>query len=322
MSTYDELRRVIPPDQALACKAVESALLQIKNIFDSTLPLFATATTGLETNKGLALINALTSPLPADVIAYYANTYATGTGLGGTILLADLIGTAAGWVHNTQLPISTSTLSSLANSGALVTLTNNIDGVFTIMQNTIDGDYTVIIDPGPPEIVEITIPPGLPGEGVYSSYDDAFEVGLIPAAYELIADIVAANPSLVAQANSSFQLMCAQLVNEASKLAKVPIVFADITPNIPPTPLVNNLQSYGQDTAEGGSAYILESVSDISTRGGQAIVSTMREGRNLVRLTAAGLDSDIIVSDEGVEIPATLSDGDYTVDQAISRIVY
>ena len=317
MSTYSQLKKIIPSDQALANKAIEASLQQVKNIFDAALPILSIAIYNLESNKGLPLINALTVALPADVAAFYS-TYATGTGTDGTLLLADVIGTAAGWVHNTELPIATSVVSTLTAAGALTSLTNSTTGVYTVMQNTNAGLYTTDISPG---VISIDIPIGLPGAGTYESYDDAYNQGLIPAAYGLIAAIVAANTVVVAQSTVAFSIMAAQLVRENTNLAHVPISFSQVTPGIPPLPLVDNLKSYGLDGAKGGAAYLLEALATMATRGGQAVVSTMREGRNLARLSEAGIVTDILVSDVGLEPPAPLSSGNYTVDQAIAQII-
>ena len=37
MSTYSQLSQIIPPDQALASKALQAGLQQVKNIFDTKL---------------------------------------------------------------------------------------------------------------------------------------------------------------------------------------------------------------------------------------------------------------------------------------------
>jgi hypothetical protein len=99
------------------------------------------ASVELETNKGLNLLNALTSPLPQEVSDYFTNNYATGTGENGTFLVADVIGSAAGWVVTGNITNATATLTSLTSAGALNTLTNGTNGVFTVMQNAIDGVY-------------------------------------------------------------------------------------------------------------------------------------------------------------------------------------
>lgn len=317
-NTYYQLRNIIPSDQALANKALQAGLQQVKQIFNSTSGSTGLATVGLESNKGLNLINGLTSPLPEEVSNYYRSSFATGTGENGTLLLADVIGSAGGWVINDNLPTATQVLTSLTSSGALNTLTNGTNGVFTVMQNTISGVYGDIAN-------SITIPGGLPGAGTYSDGNVAFTgpgtpgVGLLPAAYSLIANIVANNSSNVASANSAWSNIASQLALELTNQAKATIVFADLTPNTPPISMVTSLPQYGLDTAEGGTAWLFESIANVDSVGGQAVISTMREARNLQRLSEAGIGTDIIVSDVGVEPQATLSSGQYTVSEAESQ---
>ena len=47
MSTYSQLRKIIPDDQALANKALQAALEQVKTIFKSSLPSLSGAVTPL-----------------------------------------------------------------------------------------------------------------------------------------------------------------------------------------------------------------------------------------------------------------------------------
>ena len=156
MSTYSQLKQIIPADQALSNKALQAAFEQIKNIFDSTLPAVATATAGLESNVGLNLINELTEPLPANVIAYFTTTFATGTGEDGLFLLTDFIGTPTGWVHNAALANTTAVLTAMTSAGAFSTLTNPTTGVYTVMQTTISGAYTV--ETTPVSYTHLTLP--------------------------------------------------------------------------------------------------------------------------------------------------------------------
>ena len=87
-----------------------------------------------------------------------------------------------------------------------------------------------------------------------------------------------------------------------------------------PTSLVTSLQSYGLDTSEGGAGWLMESVANTSTLGGQAIVSSMRESRNQVLLQDAGVQTDIIVDDEIVQYQSNnLSSGQYTASEAESN---
>lgn len=323
MSTYSQLKQIIPADQALSNKALQAAFEQIKTIFDSSLPLVAGATVGLESNVGLNLINALTEPLPANVIAYFTSTFATGTGEDGLFLLTDFIGTPTGWVHNEALANTTSVLTSMTSAGAFSTLTDPTTGVYTVMTTTASGAYTAETNPG----IEwtTTIPGGLPGAGSYTgasasaSIQAAFTGGLTPAMISAVNTIVSNNTTNVAQTTTNFNNISEQIVLENTDLALAGVVIADLIAGQQPFSLVTGLPSDGRDTTEGGAAYVMESLANVSSIGGQAIISTMREARNQDRLSAAGITTDIIVSDELAEPQATLSTGQYTVAQATSQ---
>jgi hypothetical protein len=328
MSTYNQLRQIIPADQALSNKALQAAFDQIKTIFDSSLPLVARATAGLESNVGLNLINALTEPLPANVVAYFTSTFATGTGEDGLFLLTDFIGTPTGWVHTESLDNTTAILTAMTNAGVFSALTNSTTGVYTVMATTASGTYTVctVVDPGPPEILSCTttIPGGLPGAGTYTadsasaSIQLAFTDGLTPAMLSAVTSIISSNSANVAQTTTNFNNMSAQIVRENTNLALAGVVLADLVVGQQPFSLVTGLPSDGRDTTEGGAAYVIQSLAT-NTQGGQAIISTMREARNQSRLSAAGIATDIIVSDEVAEPQADLGTGQYTVAQATSQ---
>jgi hypothetical protein len=328
MSTYSQLRQIIPADQALSNKALQAAFEQIKTIFDSSLPLVARATAGLESNVGLDLINALTEPLPANVVAYFTTTFSTGTGEDGLFLLTDFIGTPTGWIHNESLANTTAILTAMTNAGAFTTLTNSTTGVYTVMATTASGAYTVCteVDPGPPPVLSCTttIPGGLPGAGTYTagsaseSIQLAFTNGLTPAMLSAVATIVSNNSANVAQTTTDFNNMSAQIVRENTNLSLAGVVLADLVVGMTPMGLVTGLANDGRDTTEGGAAYVMQSLAT-NTQGGQAIISTMREARNQNRLSAAGITTDIIVSDEVVEPQADLGTGQYTVAQATSQ---
>jgi hypothetical protein len=323
MSTYSQLKQIIPADQALSNKALQAAFEQIKTIFDSTLPAVATATAGLESNVGLDLINALTEPLPPNVIAYFTSTFATGTGEDGLFLLTDFVGTPTGWVHNEALANTTEILTNMTTAGAFITLTDANTGVYTVMQTTISGAYTVETTP----TVEwtTTIPVGKPGAGAYvgdsasASIQAAFTGGLTPAMISAVGNIVANNSSSVSQTTTNFNNISEQIILEDTNLALAGVVFADLVANTQPMSLVTGLPSYGQDTTEGGAAYVMESLANVNSIGGQAIISTMRESRNQDRLSVAGIATDIIVSDELAEPQANLGTGQYTVAQATNQ---
>ena len=133
MITYERLSKIIPPDQALTCKAVSVSLQQIKNIDTLSLPQLAAAFVGTVTTKDLDQINALTTAVPANVAAFYTDTYATGTGTGNTLVLTDLLGAAVGVTYIDQLNNVVTTLNSLGNGLA------NLTSIYTRMENTVNG---------------------------------------------------------------------------------------------------------------------------------------------------------------------------------------
>jgi len=322
LTTYDQLRRVIPPDQALANKGLQAGLEQVKNIFDTALPALATATEGLESNTDLSAINALTQPLPANVTAYYTQTLATGSGVDGLLLLTDVIGSVAGYNISEPLANTTVILNTMTSEGDFVALTNGTTGVYTVMETTAAGTYTVDDGMG---MFTTTIPGGLPGAGSYTansagaSISSAFTAGLNPAMISTVNSIVSANPTQVAETTAYFTVICNQLLSEQINLARADIQFANLLPNTVPWNLVYNLASDGLDIVEGGSAFVLQSVANTATQGGQAMISTMREARNQVRLNSAGMQTDIIISDEYPEPEADLGTTQYTVAQATSQ---
>jgi hypothetical protein len=331
--SYLTLQQVIPPDQALANKALTNALLQIKSIFDTTGSSLAVATQTLESNKGLPLINALTKPLPDNVYNYFTQTWTTGTGPYGTYLLTDVIGPPTGIVINDALTNTIAVLNSMTTANAFLGLTNPINGVYTVMANTSAGDYTQtssIPNPEPPpdDLPQYTvvIPVGLPAAGTYGTYgsesaaiQDAFTNGLIPAMLSEVGNIITAYPTQTAQLNSNWANISLQITNSDQNLVLAGINFADLQPNVQPTGLVSGLPDYGLDTVEGGAAFVMESLSQTNTIGGQAIISTMREARNQVKLASAGIETDIVVSDVIAEPQATLSSGQYTASEAAGQ---
>ena len=154
----------------------------------------------------------------------------------------------------------------------------------------------------------------------YSNANVAFSGGLIPAAYSLIGTIVTNNSANVTIANNAWSNIAEQLVLEQTNQTNAGLVFGDLIAGQQPTGLVTSLSSYGLDTSEGGASWLMASVANVSTLGGQAIVSSMRESRNQVLLQDAGVQTDIIVDDEIVQYQSNnLSSGQYTASEAESN---
>ena len=337
MSTYDPLRKIIPPDQALANKALEAALQQIKGIFNSNLYSFGTAVAGLESNVNLPLINALTQPLPQDVINFWTKQYVQGTGPNDTLRLVDVIGSPTGWINTDALNSTDSIINTLVTQGALNSLLDGTNGVYTVMENCLNGEYTEtteVPNPSPPPdnitLYTVVIPIGLPGEGTYGTFGTAEEAqadaftapgGLNQALQSAVSAIVAANATLCGQANANFNSMAEQLARENYNLSLTSINFALLLNNYNFESLVTSLPQYAVDIQEGGAAYYFASIANTNTIGGQAVISTMRETRNRALLSSAGIITENSISDVTVVPIANTGPTQYTTAQATSQKV-
>lgn len=349
MTTYNQLKKIIPPDQALANQALSRSLRQVKEIFDTDLPSLAQAVSNLESNKDLDLINSLDTPLPPAVADFWGNTFATGTGPGNTITINDVVGVAAGVTINDELPTVTSVISDLSTAGALDPLIANggsagstVNGLYTQMQYCLDGAYTVVIDPGPPVIISVTIPrtayfnPPVGGSVSFGSVDDAFgdpTQGLIHWANVAISNIATSYSEQANVSNQSYDSMAYQLelnVTNAN-LAGIDIgnvvndiANANLIPNSISTSLgiASRLHDIGLDVTEGGAAQFFEAVANTSNLPGQAVIASMREGRNIAILNAVGIELDTQLSDlnPNQTVANNLSDAQYTVSEARANI--
>ena len=314
MITYERLSKIIPADQALACKAMTVSLQQIKNIDTLSLPQLAAAFVGTVTTKDLDQINALTTAVPPDVAQFYTDYYATGTGTGNTLVLTDLLGAAVGVTYIDQLNNVVTTINSLNSLGALA----NLITIYTRMENTVNGVYGNAIT-GP-----VTIPAGY-GAGTYANADIAFSNALISNAVVEIGNIVTAYPTQTTSLNTEFNTMAQKIISENDNLTLATINIAELTTDdrSPVMSFVESLPGYGVNKEENGPAWFLEQVADITTLGGQAIVGCLREGQNLAILNNVGIGVDTnIPSDPSSPIPvANLIPSTYTESQAANLVV-
>jgi len=316
MITYERLSKIIPADQALACKAVSVSLQQIKNITNLSLPNLATAFAGTVTTRDLNLINALTTAVPASVAAYYTTNYATGTGPGNTLVLTDLLGAAVGVDYITQLNNAVTTINSLAAAGQLANLTS----IYLTMANTVNGVY------GDPVTGPVTIPSG-PAAGTYANADEAFGNALTPAAITEIGSVVTINPNQTTALNTDFNNMAQKVVNESHNLALAGIQINNLNSTGdtlgPIMSFVESLPTYGLKKEVNGPVYFLEQVANLTTLGGQAIVGCLREGQNQAVLNnvGVGLDTDVPDTSSFPIQVANLIPATYTTAQAANLVV-
>ena len=314
MITYERLSKIIPADQALACKAMSVSLQQIKNVSTLSSPQLAVAFVGTVTTKDLDRINALTIAVPANVAAFYTDTYATGSGTGNTLVLTDLLGAAVGVTYIDQLNNVVTTLNSLSNVGALANLTT----IYTRMKNTVNGVYGNAVA-GP-----VTIPAGY-GAGVYSNADAAFSNALISNAVVEIGNIVTAYPTQTASLNTECNTMAQKVITENNNLTLATINIPELptTDRGPVMSFVESLPAYGINKEQNGPTWFLEQVADLTTLGGQAIVGCLREGQNLAVLNniGIGVDTNIPSQPSSPNPVANLIPATYTTAQAANLVV-
>jgi hypothetical protein len=298
----------------LACKAVSVSLQQIKNVSTLLSPQLAVAFVATVTTRDLDQINALTVAVPANVAAYYTDTYATGTGTGNTLVLTDLLGAAVGVTYIDQLNNVVTTLNSLGNVGAL----SNLTTIYTRMENTVNGVYGNAVT-GP-----VTIPAGY-AAGTYANADVAFSTALIPNAVIEIGNVVTAYPTQTTSMNTEFDTMAQKVLTESNNLTLATINIAELTTTDrgPVMSFVESLPTYGINQEQNGPTWFLEQVADLTTLGGQAIVGCLREGQNLAVLNNAGIGVDTsIPSTASLPNPvANLIPATYTTAQAANLVV-
>jgi hypothetical protein len=332
MIAFDRLQQIIPADQALANKALSVALGQINGISQVNLPTFAAAVTALQTTRDLPLITALTTAVPPAVANYYTSTLAVGGGTNGDIRVADVIGLAGGWVA-TDAYLQTVEIFATMNL-ALLTL------IYDTMANALAGLY------GPTDSGPLVIPAGRPCAGTYvgtpfstpnpdppppdiTGYDPtAIELAiacLTGAALAEIANLQTTYPTQTAELNALWTAMAQQIVRERALQALINLNYADLTANDRNSiyGFIYNLPGYGTETEEGGTAWLVETMADLTTLSGEAIIACLREGRNQVALNSTGIFTNSQIPAEPIPPPpeAELLPSVYSEDEAINLVV-
>lgn len=302
----DELGKIIPPADAVANKAIEVALKQINNVGNTTLPDLAeavlgavdnpwdvtlpylantvvsdgqpipvyyratddvpvgvdinntdywTPTTlgGLSTMSGLPLIQAQTTPVNSSVTSYFSTNVATGTGPNGTITTYDVLGLALDANDfATRLNTATTAINALQAAGSLNTLNTAYTNILAAANNAA-------------VITQITN-----ANNAINALSASPYVTTLNTAWTYMANLMNLSAKYTTEAGIDYFTLQAGDKNS---------VYA----------FVQNLPRYGLLTANGDAVEFLENLSDTSTLGGQALIGTMREGRNNQRLDSAGL---------------------------------
>ena len=309
MIAYDRLSQIIPADQALANKALATSLQQIAGITNMTLPVLANTISNLQTTSNLPLVTAQTQAVPANVANVFINS-AGGTGNNNTVLIIDILGTAAGTVHTQAL---TNTVAQFSTMN-LVSLTST----YQTMSNVVTGIY------GNPITGPVIITTG-PYANTYANATVAFSNALIPGAKSEISNIVVGYPTQVTTLNQDWIDMANQLVLEQNQQANANLIFSQLQANSNSSiyGFIQSLPQYGADTTEGGTTQFLEAVADLTDFTGESIVASLRQTQNQRVLTAAGIqtNSNVPVAPNPPPPQANLIPATYTAQQAANIVV-
>jgi hypothetical protein len=328
-SGCDELGKIIPPADAVANKAIEVALKQINNIVTTTLPDLAetvlgsvdrdwdpeqsylandvvkvdsnvaptfyrakspgctpgdfevppgiditdtnywseTTLGGLSTMADLPLIQQQTTPVPASVAEFFATQVATGTGPCGVLTTLDVLGLALDSNDfATRLNTATTAINTLQGAGLLAVLNTAYTNILLAAN-----DAAVITQIGNANtaIAALSANPN---------------VTTLNTAWTYMANLMNISAKYTTQAGVDYFLLLAGDTNSTKSF-------------------VQNLPYYGRLTAQGDASAFLENLADTATLGGQAIIGTMREGRNQERLNAGGLYNNTQVPSNAVVAP-------------------
>jgi len=328
-SGCDELGKIIPPADAVANKAIEVALMQINNIGTTTLPELAEAVLGtvdrdwdpeqeylandvvkvdsaaaptfyrakspgctpgtftvppgvditdtnywaettlggLSTMADLPLIQAQTTPVPTDVAQFFATEVATGTGPCGVLTTYDVLGLALDSNDfATRLNTATTAINVLQAAGSLATLNTAYTNMLVAAT---DPAMITLIGNANTAIAALSASPF---------------VTTLNTAWTYMANLMNLSAKYTSQAGVDYFLLQSGDTSSTKSF-------------------VQNLSYYGRLTAEGDAAEFLENLADIATLGGQAIIGTMREGRNQERLNASGLYNTTQIPSDAVVAP-------------------
>ena len=281
------LQLIIPSDQAIANKALARSLQQVKQVNNTTLPALARAMSIVQTNQGLSDIGNLTTPIPSSVGNIYRQQLGEGTGPNGTIILIDVIGAPSGIGITDNFVTVANVLGNLAANSAFSTLSQ----CYSNMANLLAGDYNDMTG-------NIIIPSG-PGAGTYASWDDALDTGLIPNAYSEIANIVATDSDSANTAGNAWTAIIDTLELQNNNQFQAQIDFGNLDANSKSSSLsfTASLHDYGVDVQPGQANDYLTEVANLSSLSGQAVISSLREGRNIQALQDAGMSLDTQLSD-------------------------
>ena len=262
---YSRLRLIIPEDQALANKALQLALQQIKGVENLIFAELGRTAGSLETNNDLPLINNLQQAVPPAVANLVLQNVSRGTGPRGLLTVGDILGTASGY----------GVIQPLGNVMTVINTipTSYLELTYDVMGNVIQGAYGNVL-------ANVDIPAGLPGAGMYGTGDEAY-ANLCNIANSTISNLATAYPTQIASVNTDWNSIANTVSNQQRNLVAGTIDYANmVSTQTAVFSFASSLSQYGLDVSPGGASEYLTSVAQTNNIYGQAIVASLREARN------------------------------------------
>lgn len=334
-NTYASLRKIIPPDQALAWKALQAGLETVTSIQDTIFALFGAATPKIELMKDLEIVDSLTTPLPSDVVSYFTTT-GIGSGSYGSYTIGDGLGViaAAGYEEMAQaLPI----INQMILSNVAAPLTGNATnggGLFNTIDLILNGTYGT---------GTVVVPANSYGAGTYSNANAAIDYLLVSSTNGInkaIQDVQNNGGENLVEAQKLVSMIQNQIANQEAVMNLAGISFSEIDEisSVKAVSTFNQLPVFALDVTRWNSAWFFQQIAAnayancsslydgsicYSTQGGQAVLGTLRESRNNDRLATAALLTNIVVSDANPEPePARLANAQYSATEAANLKSY
>ena len=261
-----KLEGMIPSDIAVACGALSVAMQQIKNISIMDIEKFSQVVTNMETTLGLS-VNGTSTPVDSNGVTLALNAIALGSGKHGTYTMCDFFGSMTGIEYKLD---RIQALITQLQTPALATIYAAIEAELLLSQN----HNTVLTTQ-------------------------------IALANTEIDSIYNTQPSVVAELNILWNNLGTRLTKEINARA-LALANTLVSDNNTIYSFVDSINTYALETGPCESASVLESISDLTTIGGQSLIATMRETRNASRLGLIGGELDNDISDQ---LPLESSNG-------------
>ena len=316
-TSCDDLGKIIPPEQAVANKAVQIGLQQITGMPNATWPAVAQVIKGFTRSpwdiNRTYLENAVVAegaPIPTFYRAQQTvpagtditdTNYWLPTTLGGLNTLEGLPD-----LQSQTTPLSPTVTSYYTTDVATGTGPDGTITICDVIGTAIDyNNLTAQLNSATTAINALN---GLGALNnlksryvqILSESTNAGVITQIALANSDIATIVA-NPSYssyVSALNTAFVTMAASLSSEKNYQIQGGLDFSvPYTERSSVFAFVQNLPQYGTQVDACGPAYYLTETANISNVGGQAIVAVMRDGQNNQRLNAGRLGLNITAPD-------------------------